>query len=1007
MQLLLVSLLSFCRSTNSLRSFWQALARRRYFLLPGFLFVSPLAQAQSDTIDKWINDQIAFVEATYYYDDLDRALASYQRIAEVARTHTRWYLKLETEIQMTWCAMHHQRLDTLPGLLSQAEATVRAHRVAFDTLDPNHTQRLNIPYTWGLYYTYTDDQVKAIEAYRKIVANQQALTDSSLVADTYYSIASSYAKLGNHQQAIIYYRRSITWIPKQTYGQQYAYHKALALRALGTSYLNQGLDRKDSLLLGRVNKLYARSLRLLSPYEDKKRGRHAIMAGYRALANWHRINKNYDSALYYLQQSSAFFRPLDPQLVRTYNLWGDLHLEQHQFDRAREYYQKSLRITTNTYGDQHPEKATVLHRIAKSYQSQTRWSDALSYLQRALAQLTNNTDSVAGYQNPSLVHLTPPNRFLLNILLTKAEVLYQISLADNTEALLAALNTYQLAADVIDLMRQTFPSLEYKQFVSAKATSLYEQAIRASLRAHELKLSQRDFLAEAFYFSEKGKAATLLEAVKTSEARSFAGIPSKLLAQENELKRELTYWENELYQASDDLTRQLFRNRAFETREAYNALIRQLEQEYPNYYQLKYDTEVTNLAQVRAQLADHTTLLSFSYGDSTLYAFTVRPDTVHYHTVALDSLFRQQLENVLQTVSQYNYAQADDPLHFRQFTRDAHALYQTLVHPSLTAASTAERLIVIPDGLLGYLPFDVLLTEASTDSKIDYGGLSYLVKQLPISYEYSATLLTSSFASQQKASEPYLGFAPSYQDAPLAQSREVRATLDGQPLGLGQLRYNREEVAFASNLFGGATFTGEVATEAHFKQRAHQGQLLHLSMHAYAHDKNDDFSGLIFTQQPDSASEDGFLHANELYNLSLSAELAVLSACETGIGTLAPGEGIMSLGRAFKYAGCPNVTMSLWTADDQSTNRIMQRFFTQLHDGQAKDKALRTAKLGYLQEARSAQAHPYYWAAFAQVGNAEPLTVNRGRAIKWWIGGGVGFVLLLIVLVFLYRRVRG
>ena len=172
-------------------------------------------------------------------------------------------------------------------------------------------------------------------------------------------------------------------------------------------------------------------------------------------------------------------------------------------------------------------------------------------------------------------------------------------------------------------------------------------------------------------------------------------------------------------------------------------------------------------------------------------------------------------------------------------------------------------------------------------------------------------------------------------------------------------------------------------------------------MHAYANNENDDFSGLIFTQQPDTVREDGFLHANELYNLSLNSELAVLSACETGIGTLAPGEGIMSLGRAFKYAGCPNVTMSLWNADDQSTSQIMQRFFTHLHDGAAKDQALREAKLDYLGGARSARAHPYYWAAFVQVGDSAPLS-ETGSFSWWWVV--VGALALILGVWFVRRR---
>ena len=320
--------------------------------------------------------------------------------------------------------------------------------------------------------------------------------------------------------------------------------------------------------------------------------------------------------------------------------------------------------------------------------------------------------------------------------------------------------------------------------------------------------------------------------------------------------------------------------------------------------------------------------------------------------------------------------------------------------------SKTEQLIIIPDGLLGYLPFDVLLTEKIAPTRVDYQSLPYLVKQLPVSYEYSATLLTTPTPPSDEVPYAYLGFAPSYPEAPLAESREVRTTLDGKRLGLGQLRHNREEIAFAAQLFRGQTFVNEAATEAQFKQYAPQSRVLHLSMHAYANNENDNFSGLIFTQPLDTVPEDGFLHANELYNLSLHSELAVLSACETGIGTLAPGEGIMSLGRAFKYAGCPNVTMSLWNADDQSTSQIMQHFFTHLHDGAPKDQALREAKLNYLNEARSAQAHPYYWAAFVQVGDSDPLSSDNRFLQWWWIAVGGVTLLILMALVIRYKTAR-
>ncbi len=752
----------------------------------GLSMISTTADAQLDTTAQ-LNDQLTFVEDNYYFRSLDSAMFWYEKIAHQARDQHRWFTLLETEIQMAWCALHHQRLDTLPPLLRQAEITARTRNVALDTLDSDYSLRANIPYTWGLYYTYTEDHIEAINAYREVLSTDEVFSDSSLVSDTYYSTSVSYRTLENYRQSISYQQLALAWLPKNYYGTWYWYHQGVITQALGKSYLDFGLYANDTTRLTRAKNLFVAALTLLSRYDDEERARHAIHTAYQYLTKWFVATEAYDSALYYLQKSVPFQRSEDPELFETYELWGNIYLEKHQIEEARIYFHKALDHLTEIYGNRHPKKAEAYNLLAATYSAEQQWSKAVASLQQALIQSTNNFIDTAVTSNPPISHLTPPNRFVLETLLQKANVLYQLNkrTPHDTASLLLALQTYRLANEVLDQMRQTFPSLEYKQFLSAKASSLYEQAIRASLRAHELGLTQKDFLAEAFYFSEKGKAATLLEAVRTSEARSFADIPPELLEQENELKRKLTYWENELYQAQDDSSRRVFRNRAFETREAYNSLVKRLEVAYPNYYRLKYDTQVTGLAQLQATLPQETTLLSFSYGDSVLYAFTVRREEVHYHTVALDSVFHRRLENVLQTISQYDYRQAGDPSAFQQFTKDAHQLYQTLVQPSLDAVTgSVEQLIIIPDGLLGYLPFNVLLTEPPSTTRVNYQQLPYLVKQLPVSYEYSATLLTTPSPRKRNVSYSYTGFAPSYSEAPLAESREVRTTLERTVVGL-------------------------------------------------------------------------------------------------------------------------------------------------------------------------------------------------------------------------------
>jgi CHAT domain-containing protein len=194
------------------------------------------------------------------------------------------------------------------------------------------------------------------------------------------------------------------------------------------------------------------------------------------------------------------------------------------------------------------------------------------------------------------------------------------------------------------------------------------------------------------------------------------------------------------------------------------------------------------------------------------------------------------------------------------------------------------------------------------------------------------------------------------------------------------------------------------ATEANFKKYASDYGILHFAMHAIINDEDPLASKLIFTLNGDSL-EDGFLNTYEIYNLNLNADLAVLSACKTGVGKLSKGEGIMSLARGFLYAGVPGIVMTLWEVEDISSAIIMTDFYRNLKDGMAKDNALRESKLKYLNSADQLQSHPYFWAAFVQIGDNSPVYT------KMYVGSriyaiGIAAILFALGALILYRIIR-
>lgn len=165
-----------------------------------------------------------------------------------------------------------------------------------------------------------------------------------------------------------------------------------------------------------------------------------------------------------------------------------------------------------------------------------------------------------------------------------------------------------------------------------------------------------------------------------------------------------------------------------------------------------------------------------------------------------------------------------------------------------------------------------------------------------------------------------------------------------------------------------AVYLEEDAREASVKtDKLGEYRILHFATHGLVNEKNPQLSGLILSPEDSTSKEDGILHLGEIYNLNLNADLVVLSACETGLGQVAKGEGIIGLTRGFLYAGASNVLVSLWQVSDVTTADLMVDFYDKMLGGMSKPEALRAAKLQMIRR-HPEYAKPYYWAPFILVG---------------------------------------
>ncbi|MEL6866822.1 MAG: CHAT domain-containing protein, partial [Bacteroidota bacterium] len=302
----------------------------------------------------------------------------------------------------------------------------------------------------------------------------------------------------------------------------------------------------------------------------------------------------------------------------------------------------------------------------------------------------------------------------------------------------------------------------------------------------------------------------------------------------------------------------------------------------------------------------------------------------------------------------------------RSFAKEGHSLYQILLENTLRQLpSSVQRLLIIPDDLLSYLPFGILLQKA-VDPEIknyDPKQFQYLLGQYTLSYHYSATLLLQHRQNndpKQQALKSFIGFAPSFGQQVGDQQRQS-CTSDN----IYSLQCNQQEVESIEALISGKTYLAQSANKSNFANEAAQYRIIHLATHACVDDQDNMLNKIWFS--------DDYLSNYDLVNIPLQADLVVLSACNTGYGKLIKGEGVMSLARGFILAGCPSTLMSLWAVDDCSTSGIMVRFYENLRAGKTKDEALRQAKLEHIKSADKANAHPYYWAAFVQFGDAQAM----------------------------------
>ncbi len=679
----------------------------------------------------------------------------------------------------------------------------------------------------------------------------------------------------------------------------------------------------------------------------------------------------------------------------TQNVGAVYYQQMRDFDNAIIEYEKAFKIW-NKVGKKHPNLALSYNTLGQLHEEKGDYATALGLFQKSIAANVLNFNDSLGVSNPELTDVLN-EWFLLVSLYHKGVCLTQLGKED-PEQLALAVETFARCKDMIRQIQTSHIRHQDKIVNAYRAHDAYSSGIRLGWLLDDVSSSLNGFEL-AFDFAENNRGFTIYENLSENLAQEYAGLSKNETELEKQLKRDQSFYKNQLTSISnsgpdfDSTKYQYYEEKLIDTNEAFDSLIHIFETKYTRYHQLKYNYETIHSDIVQEKLTENQAFLEYVEMDTSIYLLTVTKHQKHILRIERDSILIGHVTEFHKSFDPDSFMQEPET-GLKKYTQSARYLYEKLLEPVLNQfPESIDHLILVPDGKMASLPWELLITE-DPGQTMDYEALPYLIKRFTVSYAYSATLLFQDlYQTNRDHNKTMLAFAPSYPEVFDSTSyASVKATFRN---ALAPLKWNKKEVETISKNINGNYYSAGAATESQFKKEAGHHRILHLSMHALIDHEDPMLSKLVFSQGADSL-EDGMLHTYELYNMDLSAEMVVLSACETGIGELSRGEGVMSLGRAFSYAGCPSVVMSHWSVDDESTAQLMASFYEYIADGQSKAVALRKAKLDFLESAVGLKKHPFYWGGFVVMGNTDPIK-QRSNWIYWAVFLVVATGIILIV----------
>jgi CHAT domain-containing protein/Tfp pilus assembly protein PilF len=546
-------------------------------------------------------------------------------------------------------------------------------------------------------------------------------------------------------------------------------------------------------------------------------------------------------------------------------------------------------------------------------------------------------------------------------------------LYERQERLAEADQAYQNALNAIESQRDSLRVGGFKTDFFEDKVRVYEEYAAFLIEHFGAEQGPR----HAFEVAERARARSLLDSLAESRAAIEETLPPEVWEKEKAILSEISSLQSAIRRGEGNPDqKRVLTEREKDLRDFYV----RVRSEHPRFRRMRYP-EPARLDEVQNSLRHDEALLEYMVGDGVSYLWFISRDRMRFVQLPggdLTAVVRARLAQLVRADSE----------------ADLEAVAEFVLRPVERVENLPKSLIIVPSGILHYLPFEALPSGAAREP---------LNAMHAVSYVPSATVLVTLRSSRPANVSPrLLAVADSIYSQERAESA-ARSAAASNIQNLGSLPHTRREVQSIRSAFGALSSTvliGEGATEGNLKtQDLSRYSVLHLATHGWIDSRFPSRSGLILGVEPGSG-EDGILEVREIFRLSLRANLVTLSACQSGLGKLITGEGMSGLTHAFFYAGAPSVVATLWSVSDEATAEFMASFYRYLGRGESKTESLRLAR----QELSSnpKYRHPYYWAAYILIGEGADTVPFPGNTWVWILGAAA--LLMAAGAAVLYRK---